>query len=100
MQFGEGNEALPYWLRERWEEGSKVFAGSLSDDDEIGGGDDDGDNCGGLWLPNRYEEWYSNENDEDFGPSRRYRSYYDSGSEPDYTACSASDCGYCGRCSY
>ncbi|XP_014550542.1 hypothetical protein COCVIDRAFT_42974 [Bipolaris victoriae FI3] len=97
MQFGEGNEALPYWLRERWEEGSKVFVGSSSDDDV---NDGDGDNCGGLWLPNRYEEWYSNENDEDFGPSRRYRSYYDSGSEPDYTACSASDCGYCGRCSY
>ncbi|KAG8157495.1 hypothetical protein KVR01_012537 [Diaporthe batatas] len=25
---------------------------------------------------------------------------WDEGSEPDFTACSADDCGYCGRCSY
>ncbi|KAK7747350.1 hypothetical protein SLS53_001603 [Cytospora paraplurivora] len=25
---------------------------------------------------------------------------WDEGSEPDYTACSSEDCGYCGRCSY
>lgn len=25
---------------------------------------------------------------------------WDDGPEPDYTACSAEDCGYCGRCSY
>ena len=40
---------------------------------------------GGIGLDDRYEF--------DTG-------FNDSGSEPDYTACSAHDCGYCGKCTY
>ncbi|KAL1871646.1 hypothetical protein Daus18300_004646 [Diaporthe australafricana] len=39
--------------------------------------------------------------DEDSGPDYDEDKFgWDEGSEPDFTACSADDCGYCGRCSY
>ncbi|EUC41435.1 hypothetical protein COCMIDRAFT_8863 [Bipolaris oryzae ATCC 44560] len=92
MQAAEGQEALPWWLRERWEGNGKEEGKGRADSPVENGLDDDDDD----------EE---EEEQEDFvGVSRRYDSYYgseyDSGSEPDYTACSADDCGYCGKCSY
>ncbi|KAF2139492.1 uncharacterized protein K452DRAFT_289505 [Aplosporella prunicola CBS 121167] len=39
--------------------------------------------------------------DEDYVFESRYSyTHYSDESEPDYTACSADDCGYCGHCSY
>jgi hypothetical protein len=74
-QHGEGAHALPRELRDEWSRGS---AGDLylSDSDE-----------GGLALGDEY--------DSDNGWS-----YELDGEEPDYTACSAEDCGYCGKCTY
>ena len=84
MQFGEGSEALPWYLRERWEDNWTNWGVSRADspvNHGLGHGDD-----GGFGLSRRYNSYYGSE--------------YDSGSEPDYTACSADDCGYCGKCSY
>jgi hypothetical protein len=62
-------------LRDEWSRGS---AGDLysSDSDE-----------GGLALGDEYD-------------SDKGWSYGSDGEEPDYTACSAEDCGYCGKCTY
>lgn len=85
MQFGEAKGALPSWLRERWEDNGKHEGGRRADSPvDNGFGDDDED--GGFRLSRQYDSYYGSE--------------YDSGSEPDYTACSADDCGYCGKCSY
>jgi hypothetical protein len=69
-QHGDGMHALPEDLREAW-------ANDVLSDSEDGG----------LELNQRYqyhEDWTA-DSDE---------------SEPDYTACSAEDCGYCGKCTY
>lgn len=69
-QHGQGTNALPDDLRDLW--ANEAFSDS-----------DDGD----LELDQGYEsaEDYTADSDED---------------EPDYTACSAEDCGYCGKCTY
>jgi hypothetical protein len=69
-QHGQGTNALPDELRDVW--ANEAF----SDSDD-----------GGLELDQGYEsaEDYTADSDED---------------EPDYTACSAEDCGYCGKCTY
>jgi hypothetical protein len=40
------------------------------------------------------------EKDYDSESDRKYQLSWDEGSEKDFTACSADDCGYCGHCSY
>ncbi|KAF1835314.1 hypothetical protein BDW02DRAFT_294612 [Decorospora gaudefroyi] len=81
-QHGEGVHALPTKLQDRWAEdrldADLVYQDTLDDD----GGSDDRD----------YYELQGNRvlhsDDED------------SDREPDYTACSPADCGYCGKCTY
>ncbi|KAI4689111.1 hypothetical protein J4E81_007828 [Alternaria sp. BMP 2799] len=79
-QYGDGVHALPADLVERWEK-TETNVSSTHDD----ASDEDEYNDGGVDLNARYG----------FGSG-----YDDSGSEPDYTACSAEDCGYCGKCTY
>ncbi|KAJ4325365.1 hypothetical protein N0V94_000707 [Neodidymelliopsis sp. IMI 364377] len=79
-QFGEGAHALPVTLSEEWTMRSEG-GGRLPLDDEDTGfgawpGDEDG--YGGGW---------GSDDDSD-------------GEGKDFTACSAVDCGYCGRCTY
>lgn len=80
-QYGEGTHALPVDLMNRWEsqEGdSEGFDSDVSDRHE--NGSDDGYN-------------FKRDVGSDLASSS-------DGDEPDYTACSAEDCGYCGRCTY
>ena len=79
-QFGDGVHTLPADLVDRWEK-TEFGISSTQDADS----DSDEYNDGGVDLDARYG----------FGSG-----YDDSGSEPDYTACSADDCGYCGKCTY
>jgi hypothetical protein len=80
VQYGNCTHALPAALVDRWKK-TEINVISPQDDasDEFGYGD------GGIGLDDRYDL----DTDSD-----------DSGSEPDYTACSADDCGYCGKCTY
>jgi hypothetical protein len=91
MQHGDGARTLPLPLSERWAEDAR--------DKELWRADSPVH--GGVRLNHVDDE-------EAFGLDRRYNLGYDSdddddddsGTEPDYTACSADDCGYCGKCSY
>jgi hypothetical protein len=69
-QHGEGVHALPSELRERWANEVLLHSG----DDDVTSSKDH--HLGADWIA---------DSDED---------------EPDYTACSVEDCGYCGRCTY
>ncbi|KAL5119740.1 hypothetical protein ACEQ8H_002346 [Pleosporales sp. CAS-2024a] len=69
-QHGEGEHVLPLELREMWANEE------LSDPDD-----------GGLELDQE-------------GSSDRYWPVDSDDDELDYTACSAEDCGYCGKCKY
>ncbi|KAF2820346.1 hypothetical protein CC86DRAFT_305106 [Ophiobolus disseminans] len=74
-QHGQGKNALPHSLRDEWASKSKANM-YLSDSDD-----------GGYTLKDGYDSdggWKADSEDE----------------EPDYTACSAEDCGYCGKCTY
>lgn len=75
-QHGEGQPALPVDLRDEW-------AGEVGGDLYLS--DSDG---GGFALDGHPESgsdpWGADSEEE----------------EPDYTACSAEDCGYCGKCTY
>jgi hypothetical protein len=80
-QHGEGVHALPSelrdeWAKEAWVRDSEREVRDFSDSDE-----------GGLALKDEYGS------DKGWG-------YHSDGEEPDYTACSADDCGYCGKCTY
>ncbi|KAI4916085.1 hypothetical protein J4E90_004531 [Alternaria incomplexa] len=79
-QYGDGVHALPADLVDRWEK-TETNISSTQDD----ASDEDEYNDGGVDVDARYG----------FGSGDD-----DSGSEPDYTACSAEDCGYCGKCTY
>lgn len=75
-QYGNGVRTLPEELSQRWAQKRQIGEARRSDS-LIGGGYEGvskGDDAGGS------------DNDSD--------------AEPDYTACSAEDCGYCGKCSY
>jgi hypothetical protein len=75
-QYGEDVHVLPNELRDEWARdyghGADVY---LSDSED-----------GGLALSDGY------------GSANAWGA--DSDEEPDYTACSADDCGYCGKCTY
>jgi hypothetical protein len=77
MQYGEGVHVLPKELEDHWAAGSK-------EDHELSVLDDED---GGFTFSRQYVvgKGWDNDSDED---------------EPDYTACSAEDCGYCGKCTY
>jgi hypothetical protein len=74
-QYGQGTHVLPNILRDQWV-GESEAEKSFSDSD--GGGYHLGRDIdsGNRWNVDSDEE------------------------EPDYTACSAEDCGYCGKCTY
>jgi hypothetical protein len=73
-QYGEGKHALPNILRDEWARETEANVSDLVDDGHTMGGGYASDNDG----------WKAG-SDED---------------EPDYTSCSAEDCGYCGKCTY
>jgi hypothetical protein len=74
-QHGHGQHVLPHGLRNEWvDEGGVNVDFSAADDDGYGSG-------------------------RGYDSDDRGKSDSDS-DEPDYTACSAEDCGYCGRCTY
>jgi hypothetical protein len=76
-QYGEGVHALPDELENEW---AKNFGREA--DTYLSKSDDDG-----LASSDGYSSakgWHTDSDDE----------------EPDYTACSAEDCGYCGKCTY
>lgn len=75
-QHGEGMHALPSELMERWADNEAAHAVSGSD------ASDDTD-----------QKFYDFESDDDWKADSDEE-------EPDYTACSAEDCGYCGKCTY
>jgi hypothetical protein len=80
-QHGDGVQALPSELRDEWAKEARARDHErefrdFSDSDE-----------GGLALRDEYN-------------SDKGWSYDSDGEEPDYTACSAEDCGYCGKCTY
>jgi hypothetical protein len=75
-QYGADVHALPETLRERWAEQAKHGGLGLKDEDADRG-------TSGLSSP------------DEFGDA-----FGDSDEEKDFTACSAEDCGYCGRCTY
>lgn len=73
-QLADAGDALSDAARVLWAKERGTYDGVASERDDLDYGQDDDD-------------------DEDaFG--------WDERSEPDFTACSADDCGYCGRCSY
>ncbi|KAJ4366236.1 hypothetical protein N0V83_007872 [Neocucurbitaria cava] len=75
-QHGEGMHALPSELMEKWADNEATRGVSDSD------ASDDTD-----------QKFYDFESDDD------WKAHSDE-EEPDYTACSAEDCGYCGKCTY
>ncbi|WEW56459.1 hypothetical protein PRK78_001903 [Emydomyces testavorans] len=82
---GEGPRALPHDMKEMWE--GKHRENQLAQEDEIFEED----------AHSNLDEIY----EEDFEDNTGWDSGEDSGeSSNDYTACSAEDCGYCGRCRY
>lgn len=81
IQYGEGMHALPADLIDRWE---KTKMGGFSAEGDNGSEEFEHGNSG-VDLGDRYD--FDIDSD-------------DSSSEPDYTACSAHDCGYCGKCTY
>jgi hypothetical protein len=75
-QFGDGTRVLPSTLKNEWaKEGGADMYLSNSDD---GGGLSLSEENGSV------NGWKADSDDD----------------EPDYTACSAEDCGYCGKCTY
>ncbi|ORY15669.1 hypothetical protein BCR34DRAFT_477418 [Clohesyomyces aquaticus] len=82
-QFGEGSHVLPESLRTRWAD-----SGEQEEDEE-----EDDDEDGGTFLGHSIHGYYDGSDDDGW----RYNS---DSEEPDFTACSAEDCGYCGRCEY
>jgi hypothetical protein len=79
-QCGDSVHALPADLVDRWE---KTKTGVVSTQGDASDKLEHGD--GGIGLDDRH--------DFDTDPDN-------SSSEPDYTACSAHNCGYCGKCTY
>lgn len=77
-QHDNGAHALPADLRDDWADGSgglSLAVDVVSDNDVVGGAAED----------DSYKHLANLSSDDD---------------EPDYTACSAHDCGYCGKCTY
>lgn len=76
-QHGEGTYVLPQELREAWknDRGGLLLVDDHEPDDSVHGAE------------------------EGFNPNRGWKDDSDE-EEPDYTACSAHSCGYCGRCTY
>ncbi|KAK6358813.1 hypothetical protein TWF730_008132 [Orbilia blumenaviensis] len=86
-QHGDESHVLPSHLRQEWEDaGLRVTDEGYSDQESSPEGE-------GVNLPHDYYEY-----DHDY-----YKYDFASDSDDDdrdFTACSADDCGYCGRCTY
>jgi hypothetical protein len=78
QQLADAGDVLSPGVRARWED---ACAGKLDDVDSWG------------------EKGELNE-ENDSGSDREDRLSWDEGSEQDFTACSADECGYCGHCEY
>lgn len=78
-QYGHGVHALPADLVDRWERSNSGI------DAEDNASDESDHVNGGISFDDRYNVDTASD---------------DSSSELDYTACSADDCGYCGKCTY
>ncbi|KAF2853410.1 hypothetical protein T440DRAFT_389859 [Plenodomus tracheiphilus IPT5] len=76
-QHGQGMQALPVALQNEW----LATSGGVSVEDDDLSSDT---NAGHDAVYDSEEDWKFGSDDE----------------EPDYTACSAEDCGYCGKCTY
>lgn len=87
-QHGDGMRTLPLYLSDRWADYEQREDSGHSPSPPNGGISlSDGEDLDELrYDDHRYN--FGSEYDDD------------SGTEPDYTACSAEDCGYCGKCSY
>lgn len=79
-QLVDAGDALPDAVRVLWAKRRGIVDGLAIEREHIG----------------RSEDLDYGEGDEDEGDAFDW----DERSEPDFTACSADDCGYCGRCSY
>lgn len=79
-QLVDAGDALPDAVRVLWAKSRCIHDGMVSEGEQLG-----------------YEEVldYGRDDDDEGGLLG-----WDERSEPDFTACSADDCGYCGRCSY
>lgn len=76
----DAGEALSEDVKKRWASGQTTDLAAASEEE-----DDDDDRFESLRDGYSYDS-----DDDDWGKE----------SEPDYTACSAEDCGYCGKCQY
>ena len=74
-QAGDGRDALPPKVKSQWTQGEDA-------------------------SETRSTDWPEEEEDEPYIERVRGPSFSDSESEPDFTACSADHCGYCGHCTY
>jgi hypothetical protein len=80
IQYEDGVHALPADLADHWEKPKVGVVSTQSDtSDELE------HSGGGICIDHRYDLDTDSDN---------------SSFEPDYTACSAHDCGYCGKCTY
>ncbi|KAF3919194.1 hypothetical protein AA313_de0200314 [Arthrobotrys entomopaga] len=73
---------LPLSLRQEWEGAGLHAADEPNSDEESSSQEGEG-----VHLPSDYYSY-------------SYDNYSDDESEKDFTACSADDCGYCGKCTY
>ncbi|KAK6526383.1 hypothetical protein TWF694_004980 [Orbilia ellipsospora] len=78
-QHGDVSHVLPLSLRQEWE------VAGLHAADEFDSDQDSSQEGGGVNLPHSYYN---------------YNFDSDSDDDKDFTACSAEECGYCGRCTY
>ncbi|KAK0667682.1 hypothetical protein QBC41DRAFT_134338 [Cercophora samala] len=99
-QLGDVEDALSDAVKARWEASVlKQNSVNLTDesDDDVGYNQAAGRHSSGLGSDDTDEE----DSDEDYRYHHDDRYGYDYEEElPDYTACSADECGYCGRCPY
>ncbi|KAK6496367.1 hypothetical protein TWF481_002392 [Arthrobotrys musiformis] len=80
-QHGDELHVLPLSLRQEWEAAGLHAAEEFSSDQESS------QEAEGVSLPHGYSNY-------------NYNFDSDSDDDKDFTACSADDCGYCGRCTY
>lgn len=85
-QLADAGDALSDAARVLWAKGRSMTDGAVSERDGFGYGED---------------HEYGQDDDGDGDVDGEGGTFgWDDRSEPDFTACSADDCGYCGRCSY
>lgn len=84
-QLADAGDALSDAVKVLWAKGMGRTDGAVSERDDLGYGKD---------------HEYGQDDDDDGAGGEGGTFGWDDRLEPDFTACSADDCGYCGRCSY